>query len=292
MRIKNLLMSISLFLCFLFIYWLAVLTKPGQVIDLGILYTKVDYSNYIKNFSYFLLTETTEFVVIVTIILIVIVGVAKKKYVDVAYIVTAIIFSNVATQIFKHYILQRPDYAVLYVFKNSYPSGHMTLVTSVMLGFMLIVPVAFKKLFKIFAVVFMVFFGMAVCVAQWHRLSDVVGSILLTTSIFMFVVFVRQLFSKNQYVFLSDFNEKTNFVSLRTQWTFTWILLGLSVFVLAILYFMFYSSLYNLADDPLRFTKLVSTSSFTVLSVLVKLFVVLGVSIFNTNLLLKSVVLK
>lgn len=278
MRIKNLFVSLFLFACFLGLYWLAVNTMQGQIIDSAMLYVELG-ANGREIFASLLLNKSTEFFVIVGILLIVIIGVGKRKYVDIGFIIGAILVSNVATQILKHYVLVRPDYSILYTIKNSFPSGHVTLITSVMFGLVLILPTIYRGKFSVIASMFIWVFGQAVCLAKWHRVSDVVGAILLTTAVFIFFIFIRGFFGSSD-----DSFETKSGVKL------AWVCVITGVVFIGLLSVLYYGDLLVLATDPVKFIEFCGGVLFSIIGNIGVFLTILGVSVLSVKLVRNAAV--
>lgn len=85
--------------------------------------------------------------------------------------------ANLATQLLKHVIIERPAYTS--TAPNSLPSGNVTMVTSVALMLVLLTAGALRTLLIVVAAVATLAVSTAVIVAGWHRPSDVVAAVLV-----------------------------------------------------------------------------------------------------------------
>lgn len=83
--------------------------------------------------------------------------------------------ANVTTQVLKHYILQRPDLG--FTTLNSLPSGHTTVVTSVVLATLLVAPGPLRTLFTIGGSFAVTLTGASTVVAGWHRPGDIIAAL-------------------------------------------------------------------------------------------------------------------
>jgi hypothetical protein len=85
--------------------------------------------------------------------------------------------ANVATQVLKHVLIERPvltDSA-----PNSLPSGHMTMVVSVVLALVLLNEGLLRGLVLVLGVAWVIAMAGVVVVAAWHRPSDVLAAVLV-----------------------------------------------------------------------------------------------------------------
>ena len=85
--------------------------------------------------------------------------------------------ANLATQLLKHVVIERPAYT--WTEPNSLPSGHVTMVTSVALMLVLLTAGAVRTLLVVVAAVAAFAVSVAVMVGGWHRPSDVVAAVLV-----------------------------------------------------------------------------------------------------------------
>ena len=85
--------------------------------------------------------------------------------------------ANLATQLLKHVLIERPAYT--WTAPNSLPSGHVTMVTSVALMLVLLTSGVVRRLLVVTAAVVSLAASAAVVVAGWHRPSDVVAAVLV-----------------------------------------------------------------------------------------------------------------
>jgi len=85
--------------------------------------------------------------------------------------------ANLATQLLKHVVIERPAYT--WTAPNSLPSGHVTMVASVAFMLVLLTAGALRTLLIVVATVATFAVSAAVMVAGWHRPSDVVAAVLV-----------------------------------------------------------------------------------------------------------------
>lgn len=83
--------------------------------------------------------------------------------------------ANVTTQLLKHNILERPDLG--FTTLNSLPSGHTTVVTSVVLATLLVAPGPLRTVFTIAGSFAVTLTGASTVVAGWHRPGDIMAAL-------------------------------------------------------------------------------------------------------------------
>jgi membrane-associated phospholipid phosphatase len=88
--------------------------------------------------------------------------------------------ANLTTQFLKHFVLIRPDLGQGGT--NSLPSGHTTLVFSLVLAAVLVSPRSLRWLVALMGSAVATLTGLATVVAGWHRPSDVVAALLVTAA--------------------------------------------------------------------------------------------------------------
>lgn len=88
-----------------------------------------------------------------------------------------IVGSNVTTQVVKHGLLERPDLG--YGVHNSLPSGHVTVVVSVVAALLIVVPSGARAPVAGLGTFASGLTGLSTIVAGWHRPADVVAALLV-----------------------------------------------------------------------------------------------------------------
>jgi hypothetical protein len=92
--------------------------------------------------------------------------------------------SLIATEVFKLWLLERPDLVVdSRIAENSYPSGHATVFASIGLAFLVVAPPRLRPWAALLAAGLAAASGVFTVTADWHRPSDAVGSYLLTLGV-------------------------------------------------------------------------------------------------------------
>lgn len=92
-------------------------------------------------------------------------------------VVAMVVGSNLTTQVLKQFVLERPHLVLdAYRLPNSFPSGHVTAITSLGVALLLVAPRRARPAFGFLAVVAGTATGFATLAVGWHRPSDVMGS--------------------------------------------------------------------------------------------------------------------
>lgn len=99
--------------------------------------------------------------------------------------------ANVATQLLKRIVLERPD-LIGAGDTNSLPSGHATVAASVCVGLVMVTAPRWRSIVGLVAVLFPISVGVAVVTAAWHRPSDSIAAfcVVLGTAALSLVVVV------------------------------------------------------------------------------------------------------
>lgn len=86
--------------------------------------------------------------------------------------------ANLTTQALKQLVLTRPDFG--YGTLNSFPSGHITVVASLVLAALLVVPRSIRWLVELAGSVGVAVIGAGAVVTSWHYPSDIIGGLAVT----------------------------------------------------------------------------------------------------------------
>jgi membrane-associated phospholipid phosphatase len=107
----------------------------------------------------------------------VVVAVIRRHYLAALLAVALVAGANLTTQVLKHVVLERPHFGFETV--NTLPSGHATVVTSLVLAALLIAPRSWRGLVSLVGAIAVVVAGVGTVVANWHRPSDVIAALLV-----------------------------------------------------------------------------------------------------------------
>lgn len=167
--------------------YLSLFTVTGQWLDTLIMYSfqaHIPFQDVARTVLHTLASIPAlllfALILIVTVLL-------RKRFALLVRIVALLVVSNGATQMLK-YLLVRPDMEVGHSLANSFPSGHVTLATSVGLALIAAVPQRWKSVAGGVAWVAIAFVGVTVLSLGWHRLSDVLAGILVAAAVALLVV--------------------------------------------------------------------------------------------------------
>lgn len=83
--------------------------------------------------------------------------------------------ANVTTQVLKRNVLERPDLG--FTTPNSLPSGHTTVVMSVVLATLLVAPMLLRPLFAVTGAFAATLTGASTVAAGWHRPGDIIAAL-------------------------------------------------------------------------------------------------------------------
>jgi membrane-associated phospholipid phosphatase len=120
---------------------------------------------------------------LLAVVLVAAVAVVRRRPRLAIFAAASIGASVLATEILKHWLLERPNLVNSFIFDNSYPSGHTTVGMAVAVAAMLVVPRRLLVPTAVGAGLFGSAFGVAVVAAGWHRPSDAVGAFLVVVAV-------------------------------------------------------------------------------------------------------------
>lgn len=110
------------------------------------------------------------------VILLVATAVLRHRYAAAAAAAALVVGANLTTQALKA-VSERPDFGYLTV--SSYPSGHATVVVSLVLAALLVVPGQARTTVSLVGSAAITVTATAMLVASWHRPADIVGAVLV-----------------------------------------------------------------------------------------------------------------
>ena len=112
----------------------------------------------------------------------------RRRYAAAAGALVVVVGANVTTQVLKRVVFDRPDLGHLSI--NSLPSGHTTVVTSVVLAGLLVAPAYARTVLVVLGTFAATFTAASTVVAGWHRPSDVLVAYAVSLAWGAGVVFV------------------------------------------------------------------------------------------------------
>ena len=120
------------------------------------------------------LQEVTAGSIIAVLAACVVVAIARRRWAAAVGALVLVAGANITTQLLKHVILERPQFG--YETTNSMPSGHTTVVTSLVLAALLVAPAAWRFAVSLIGATLLAVTGVGTIVANWHRPSDVIAA--------------------------------------------------------------------------------------------------------------------
>ncbi|MBD7995597.1 phosphatase PAP2 family protein [Arthrobacter sp. Sa2CUA1] len=114
--------------------------------------------------------------VFIALAVIVAVSIARKRLAPAIIAVAAMAAANLATQLLKNLLLDRPDRGVITLDFNSLPSGHTTLAASAMAAIFLVASPRWRPAAAALGGTYAVLAGAATFFNLWHRPADVVAA--------------------------------------------------------------------------------------------------------------------
>lgn len=167
--------------------YLSLFTVTGQWLDTLIMYSFQAHMPFQDVARTVLHTLASIPALLLFALILIVTVLLRKRFALLVRIVALLVVSNGATQMLK-YLLVRPDMEVGHSLANSFPSGHVTLATSVGLALIAAVPQRWKSVAGGVAWVAIAFVGVTVLSLGWHRLSDVLAGILVAAAVALLVV--------------------------------------------------------------------------------------------------------
>lgn len=159
-------------------YLLAVRTERGQALENAALRGADQVRDEEFAAANQALGDITVYSLAAAIVLIGVVGLARRRL-DLAVAgVSIIVVGQVLTQGLKRFALPRPDlvHASEGFTQNSFPSGHTTIAMTVLFAVFIVVPYRWRGLAAFVVLTWAVGIGAYTTTAKWHRFSDTLGA--------------------------------------------------------------------------------------------------------------------
>ncbi len=115
--------------------------------------------------------------VALAVLLLAAIGMARRRPDLAIASVALVVGANVITQVLKYRVVHRPDFG--YTDLNTLPSGHVTVITSIIVGLLLVLPTAWRPVLVPLGTLVGTTAGVATLVVGWHRPSDTVAAYLV-----------------------------------------------------------------------------------------------------------------
>ncbi|MFJ4167942.1 phosphatase PAP2 family protein [Paenarthrobacter sp. NPDC089714] len=160
-------------------YYFFVRTTAGQFIDESALVEATELSGTAGKASTGFLDVLPVTSLIIATLVVLFVTIARRRWTAAGIAVVACVAANIATQVLKLLIPDRPDRGVQTLEMNSLPSGHTTLAASAAAAVFLMVSPRWRPLAGFLGSTFAVATGVSTLINQWHRPADVVAAFLV-----------------------------------------------------------------------------------------------------------------
>ncbi|WP_346231246.1 phosphatase PAP2 family protein [Parafrigoribacterium mesophilum] len=171
--------AFGLAVVFTLVYLFAVRTHAGQVLDERAFDGARLGQRSIAPVTLSLLDALPVIAVVIAFLVAVVVTAVRRNWVSFFVAMVAAALANLATQVLKELILNRPDFGVHGYAFNSFPSGHTTLAASAALVFFLAVSPNLRPMAAAVGAMFTIATGVSTLANQWHRPSDVMAALLV-----------------------------------------------------------------------------------------------------------------
>jgi membrane-associated phospholipid phosphatase len=185
MRLRAALVFVLATASFVGVYLIAVRTTGGQIVENRALETSLPQYESLG----LLRLVSVQNLAFASATLIAIALLSRR--IDAAIRVVAIVgLSNALTQVLKYHVLSRPDFFDDWT-TNTFPSGHTVAYASVLVSLLIVVPARSRYLLALVIAVPMGIVSYQLLEYGWHRLSDVLGGLLLVTLLAALTFVVR-----------------------------------------------------------------------------------------------------
>lgn len=161
------------------VYLLAVWTTAGQQLENAALRGADESYNHGEMITADdALAEITIYSLAAACVLIVVIGLFRRRLDLMIAAVGVVVGGQVVTQTLKRFLLVRPDLVdVIGNYKgNSLPSGHTTIAMTVLFAALIIVPYRWRGLTMLVVLPWATGIGAYTLTAKWHRLSDTLAA--------------------------------------------------------------------------------------------------------------------
>ncbi|MFJ5954550.1 phosphatase PAP2 family protein [Paenarthrobacter sp. NPDC092416] len=166
-------------------YYFFVRTTTGQFIDESALVEATEMNGSATRASTEFLDMLPVLSLAIATIMVVFVTVARRRWTAAGIAIAACVAANLATQLLKFIIPDRPDRGVQTLELNSLPSGHTTLAASAAAAVFLMVSPRWRPLAGFLGSTFAVATGVSTVINQWHRPADVIAAFLVVGAVML-----------------------------------------------------------------------------------------------------------
>jgi hypothetical protein len=160
-------------------YYFFVRTTTGQFIDESALVEAVQIHGRAGRAATEFLDWLPTISLVIAVIIVLFVTLVRRRWAAAGIAVAACVGANLATQVLKDWIPDRPFRGITTLELNSLPSGHTTLAASAAAAVFLVVSPRWRPLAGFLGGSFAVAAGVSTLINQWHRPADVVAAYLV-----------------------------------------------------------------------------------------------------------------
>jgi membrane-associated phospholipid phosphatase len=163
-------------------YFFFVRTTTGQFIDESALVEAVEIHGAAGKAANRLLDWLPAVSVVIAAVVVLFVTIVRRRWAAAGIAVAACVGANLATQLLKDLVPDRPYRGIETLEFNSLPSGHTTLAASAAAAVFLVVSPRWRPLAGFLGGSFAVATGVSTLINQWHRPADVVAAFLVVSA--------------------------------------------------------------------------------------------------------------
>lgn len=161
-----------------------MLTRRGQLVDDAARLGSAQARDEFGGLTPFILNVVSVPLLVLVVAGAVLVGLLRRRWSIAIGAIVVLGAANLTTQVLKA-VLQRPAEDAASLTLNSLPSGHVTVAASIAATALLVVPVRWRPVIAFLGAVFTALMGVATMVGTdigaWHRASDVIAAMFLTS---------------------------------------------------------------------------------------------------------------
>jgi len=170
---------------FIAVYFGFVWTRAGQAYEFDVLKgapALLDTPAVLRARSW--LAYVTEYEMAAVVVLVLVIGLLRRRP-ALAFLGAAVIVVTVGVdRVLVRWVFTRPPLVVDPISReNSFPSGHVAIAMSALLGLLIVVPYAWRGVTALVGSVFVLGIAEMTMTVGWHRLSDTLGGNLLALGV-------------------------------------------------------------------------------------------------------------
>ncbi len=154
-----------------------VATTAGQAWDEAFARAVKGHEGLLSKVGTFFLTELSPLLLLGALLMAVVVALLRRRAREAVGAVFLMAGANLATQVLKHLLLDRPNLGVTYALSNSFPSGHTTAAATLVAVLVLVTPRRWRAVVLLVGGLYPLLCGWGTLVDGWHRPSDVLSAL-------------------------------------------------------------------------------------------------------------------